>query len=68
MAHSSVNNSRPATSPVAVRSLQEMLKDSTDMSENSSAVQSAATAPTARQHPTSLALGTTNGMQQHCEG
>lgn len=63
MAHQVVTNSRPATSPVAVRSLQEMLKDSTDMSENSSAVHSAATATSARSHPpTSLALGSTNGM------
>ncbi|KAE8742456.1 hypothetical protein FOCC_FOCC012010 [Frankliniella occidentalis] len=60
MAHSGVTSSRPATSPVAVRSLQEMLKESTDMTENSSAVHSAATAPSPRAHPTSLALGTTN--------
>lgn len=60
MAHSAVTNNRPATSPVAVRSLQEMLKDSTDMTENSSAVHSSATAPSPRSHPTTLALGTTN--------
>lgn len=59
MAHSAVTSSRPATSPVAVRSLQEMLKDSTDMSENSSAVHSAATTPSPRP-PTSLALGSIN--------
>lgn len=60
MAHSAVTNNRAATSPVAVRSLQEMLKDSTDMTENSSAVHSAATTPTSRSHPTSLALGSIN--------
>ena len=62
MAHQIVSNNHPATSPVAVRSLQEMLKDSTDMSENSSAVHSAATAPPRSNPPTSLALGSTNGM------